>query len=453
MDKEFLGKQPIGMLLFKLSVPTIAAQLVNMLYNVVDRIYIGHLEGVGDLALTGIGVCMPLIMLVSAFAALICSGGAPRASIFMGKGDYASAEKTMGSCFIAQIITSAILTAVLFIWHEDILLAFGASENTISYAADYMKIYAFGTVFVELTLGLNAYITAQGASKIAMLTVVIGALCNIILDPIFIYALNMGVGGAALATVISQAISSAFVLAFLSSSRSILRLKRASLVFSGKLFFPAAALGVAPFIMQSSESIISVCFNSNLLKYGGDIAVGAMTILTSVMQFAMLPLQGLAQGAQPILSYNFGAKSKKRVVDTFKLLLKVSLIYSLTLCASIMLFPDVFAKIFTPDKNLIAFTSWALRIYCACLGIFGIQIACQMTFVSLGKAGASVLVAVMRKFVLLLPLIYLLPNIFNDGTFAIYLAEPIADFLAVSFTFILFIFQFKKALSSIEDEI
>ena len=450
MSKEFLGNQPIGKLLFKLSVPTITAQLVNMLYNVVDRIYIGHLDEAGDLALTGVGVCMPLIMLVSAFAALISSGGAPRASIFMGKGDYVSAEKTMSSCFIAQIFTSVILTLILFVWHEDLLLAFGASENTIRYAADYMKIYAIGTIFVELTLGLNAYITAQGASKVAMLTVVIGAATNIALDPIFIYALDMGVRGAALATVISQAISTAFVIVFLVSSHSVLRLKRSSLVFSGKLFFPAAALGTAPFIMQSSESVISICFNSSLLKYGGDIAVGAMTILTSVMQFAMLPLQGLAQGAQPILSYNYGARKKDRVVETFKLLLKMSLIYSVALWGAIMLFPELFASIFTPDKNLIAFTAWALRIYCACLGIFGVQIACQMTFVSLGKAGESVLVAIMRKFVLLIPLIFILPCALSNDTLAVYLAEPIADFLAVSFTAILFIFQFKKALSSIE---
>lgn len=452
-DNAFLGTEPIGKLLFKLAIPTISAQLINMLYNVVDRIYIGHMAEVGDLALTGVGVCMPIILIVSAFAALISSGGAPRASIFMGRGDKDSAERTMGSCFSMQIIISVILTAVLLIWHRDLLLAFGASENTISFAAGYIQIYAFGTIFVQLTLGMNAYITAQGFAKVGMYTVVIGAVANIILDPIFIFALDLGVRGAALATVISQAISCAFVVTFLMSKKSILRLKLSTLKIDPKLALPCLALGLAPFVMQASESVISVCFNSSLLKYGGDIAVGAMTILTSVMQFAMLPLQGLAQGAQPIISYNYGAKNKDRVKAIFKLLLTSSLIYSVTLWFGVLIFPRAFASIFTSEIALLDFTAPALRIYCAVLGIFGIQIACQMTFVSLGKALSSVAVAVMRKFVLLLPLIYIVPLFFSeDKTMAVYLAEPIADFLAVSFTAVLFFFQFKKALKSIENE-
>lgn len=452
-DNAFLGTEPIGKLLFKLAIPTISAQLINMLYNVVDRIYIGHMAEVGDLALTGVGVCMPIILIVSAFAALISSGGAPRASIFMGRGDKDSAERTMGSCFSMQIIISVILTAVLLIWHRDLLLAFGASENTISFAAGYIQIYAFGTIFVQLTLGMNAYITAQGFAKVGMYTVVIGAVANIILDPIFIFALDLGVRGAALATVISQAISCAFVVTFLIGKKSILRLKLSTLKIDPKLALPCLALGLAPFVMQASESVISVCFNSSLLKYGGDIAVGAMTILTSVMQFAMLPLQGLAQGAQPIISYNYGAKNKDRVKAIFKLLLTSSLIYSVTLWLGVLIFPRAFASIFTSEIALLDFTAPALRIYCAVLGIFGIQIACQMTFVSLGKALSSVAVAVMRKFVLLLPLIYIVPLFFSEGkTMAVYLAEPIADFLAVSFTAVLFFFQFKKALKSIDNE-
>ena len=453
-DNAFLGTEPIGKLLFKLAIPTISAQLINMLYNVVDRIYIGHMPDIGDLALTGVGVCMPIILIVSAFAALISSGGAPRASIFMGRGDKDSAERTMGSCFSMQVIISLILTAVLLIWHRDLLLAFGASENTIDFASDYIKIYALGTIFVELTLGMNAYITAQGFAKVGMYTVVIGAVANIILDPIFIFAFGLGVKGAALATVISQAISCVFVLVFLVGKKSILRLKLSTLKIDPKLALPCLALGLAPFVMQASESVISVCFNSSLLKYGGDIAVCAMTILTSVMQFAMLPLQGLAQGAQPIISYNYGAKNKDRVKAIFKLLLTSSLIYSVTLLLSVMIFPRVFASIFTSEIALLDFTAPALRIYCAVLGIFGIQIACQMTFVSLGKALSSVAVAVMRKFVLLLPLIYIVPTFFEQSmkTTAVYLAEPIADFLAVSFTAVLFFFQFKKALKSIENE-
>ena len=453
-NNEFLGTEPIGRLLFKLAIPTISAQLINMLYNIVDRIYIGHMADVGDLALTGVGVCMPIIMIVSAFAALISSGGAPRASIFMGRGDKDSAERTMGSCFSMQVIISLILTAVLLIWHKDLLLAFGASENTINFAANYIKIYALGTIFVELTLGMNAYITAQGFAKVGMYTVVIGAVANIILDPIFIFAFGLGVKGAALATVISQAISCTFVLAFLVGKKSILRLKLSTLKIDPKLALPCLALGLAPFVMQASESVISVCFNSSLLKYGGDIAVGAMTILTSVMQFAMLPLQGLAQGAQPIISYNYGAKNKDRVKAIFKLLLTSSLIYSVTLWLGVLVFPRAFASIFTSEIALLDFTAPAIRIYCAVLGIFGIQIACQMTFVSLGKALSSVSVAVMRKFVLLLPLIYIVPTFFEQSmkTTAVYLAEPIADFLAVSFTAVLFFFQFKKALKSIENE-
>lgn len=448
-DNSFLGTAPVGGLLFKLALPTITAQLINMLYNIVDRIYIGHMPGDGDLALTGVGVCMPLIMMVSAFAALVSSGGAPRASIYMGKGDMDTAEKTMGSCFTMQLIVSAALTAALLIWNRDLLLAFGASENTIEYASAYMNVYAIGTVFVQLTLGMNAYITAQGFAKYGMLTVSLGAVCNIILDPICIFTLDMGVRGAALATVTSQGLSCIWVLSFLKGKRTLLRLKKEILAIRPKMLFPCIALGLAPFIMQSSESVISVCFNSSLLRYGGDIAVGAMAILTSVMQFAMLPLQGLAQGAQPITSYNFGAGNEERVRRIFRLLLTASLTYSVVLWAAIMLFPRVFAGIFTPDPALLAFTGNALRIYCGVLCIFGIQIACQMTFVSLGNAKSSIIVAVMRKFVLLLPLIYIMPALMTDKTMAVYAAEPVADLLAVTFTALLFRSQFKKALKSI----
>ncbi|MBQ7829765.1 MAG: MATE family efflux transporter [Clostridia bacterium] len=448
--KEMLGTAPVGKLLFRLAVPTVIAQLINMLYNIVDRIYIGHIPEVGDLALTGVGVCMPIIMIVSAFAALVSSGGAPRASIFMGKRDMESAEKTLGGCFGLQIAVSVILTAVLLIWNREFLLAFGASKNTIEYATEYMSVYAIGTVFVQLTLGMNAFVTAQGFTRISMISVIVGAVSNIILDPIFIYGLGMGVRGAALATVISQAVSCAWVVAFLCSKRSILRLKPRNLIPSPKIVMPCIALGSAAFIMQASESVISVCFNSSLLGYGGDIAVGAMTILTSVMQFAMLPLQGIAQGAQPILSYNYGARNGARVKRTFKLLLVSCLVYSVTLWAAVMIFPRAFVSIFTPDAQLIDFTAKALRIYFCGMLLFGIQIACQMTFVSLGNAPSSVIVAVVRKFVLLLPLIYIVPTLVSDRTLGVYMAEPIADVIAVTFTAILFTFQFKRALKRIE---
>lgn len=450
---DFLGTDPLGKLLFKLALPTITAQIINLLYNIVDRIYISNMKDVGDPALTGVGVCMPLIMIISAFAALVSSGGAPRASIFMGQGDRESAERTMGACFTLQCIISVILTVLMIAFHRPLLLAFGASEQTIKYAADYMSIYSLGTIFVQITLGMNAYITAQGFAKEGMLTVAIGAVVNIVLDPIFIFVFGMGVKGAALATVISQAISCVWVIVFLLGKKTLLKLKKSALRLDVRLILPCLALGLAPFIMQSSESVISICFQSSLLKYGGDLAVRAMTILTSVMQFAMLPLQGLAQGAQPIISYNYGAKKRERVQKIFKLLLTCSLVYSLTVWAAVMIFPNGFAQVFNTKPADMEFTANALRIYCAVLGIFGIQIACQMTFVSLGKAISSMTVAIMRKFVLLLPLIYIVPGFFGQDAkaFGVYLAEPIADVIAVSFTAILFAVQFKKALREIDE--
>ena len=450
-NKNFLGTEPVGKLLLKLSVPTVIAQLINMLYNIVDRIYIGHIPGDGSLALTGVGVCMPIIMIVSAFAALVSSGGAPRASIYMGKQDNDSAENILSNCFSLQIIVSVILTVILLIWGKDLLLAFGASENTISYAVDYMNIYAFGTLFVQLTLGMNAFITAQGFTSISMVSVLIGAVCNITLDPIFIFVLHMGVKGAALATIISQAISTIWVVLFLCGKKTQLHLRKKYMRLVPKVILPCVALGLAAFIMQASESVVSVCFNSSLLRYGGDIAVGAMTILTSVMQFAMLPLQGIAQGAQPISSYNYGAKNADRVKKTFRLLLIVCLSYSAILWAAVQLVPRMFVSIFTADTSLIDFTSPMLKIYLGGLFLFGIQIACQMTFTSLGKAVNSIIVAVVRKFVLLIPLIYIIPHMVSNPTTGVYMAEPIADIIAVLFTSVLFTIQCKKALAEIRN--
>lgn len=437
-------------MLLRLSMPTVAAQLINMLYSIVDRIYIGHIPVTGALALTGVGVCMPVILIISAFASLVSGGGAPRASIFMGKNEYDSAEKTLGNCFFLQIIISLLLTAALLLWNRELLMAFGASENTVDYAVSYLNIYCCGTIFVQLTLGMNHFITAQGFTKTGMLSVLIGAVLNIALDPLFIFALDMGVRGAALATVISQAASCAWVLVFLCGKKTRLKLRFSNMSLVPKIILPCVALGSATFVMQSSESVISACFNSSLLEYGGDVAVGAMTILSSVMQFAMLPLMGLGQGAQPILSFNFGARRPDRVKETFGKLLKISLIYSTSLWAVIMLFPQVFAAMFTDQAALIEYTRTALRVYAAVIFMFGVQMACQMTFTSLGKALSSVVVAVVRKFVLLLPLIYIMPAVFTaDRAMAVYAAEPVADFIAVTFTAILFRSQFKKALASI----
>lgn len=452
-EKDFLGTEPIGKLLAKLAVPTVAAQIINMLYNIVDRIYIGHIPKEGALALTGVGVCMPLIMIVTAFAAFVAYGGAPRATIFMGKGDDKTAEKILGNCFIVQIIISMLLTVALLLWNRDFLLAFGASENTIDYGVAYMNIYALGTIFVQLTLGMNAFITAQGFAKTGMLSVLIGAVINIVLDPVFIFGFHMGVRGAALATIMSQAVSCIWVLLFLFGKKTHLKIKTDNMKLERAIVLPCLALGLSNFVMQASESVISVCFNSSLLRYGGDIAVGAMTILTSVMQFAMLPMQGLGQGAQPIISYNYGAGNVKRVKGAFKLLLKCSLIYSCLLWLFVMIFPQGFASMFTSDADLLSYTQMALRIYMGSMLLFGIQMACQMTFIAIGNAKASILVAVMRKFILLIPLIYIMPHIFTaDKARAVYMAEPVADFFAVCFTAVLFYFQFRKALRKMRRE-
>lgn len=392
-----LGKEPVGHLLFILAVPAITSQVVNALYNMVDRMYIGHIPEVGSAALTGVGVCFPIIMIISAFAYLFGMGGAPRASIFMGKKDNDTAEKILGNCTTSLMIIAVLLTVLVLIFQEPLLYLFGASENTIGYAMDYMTIYAIGTIFVQLTLGLNAFISAQGFSKISMLTVVIGAVTNIVLDPIFIFGLNMGVQGAAVATVMSQALSAIWAFWFLSGKNTILKLKRENLKINFHILLPCIALGVAPFAMQATESVLVLCFNSSLLKYGGDLAVGAMTILSSVMQFAMLPLQGLTQGGQPIISYNYGAKQGDRVQKAFKLQTISCFSYSSILWLLIMIFPSLFVAIFTSDPQLTEITIWALRIYMAGVLLMGIQISCQQTFIAFGNSKKSAFLAVFRK--------------------------------------------------------
>lgn len=445
-QKILLGTEPVGRLLFKLSVPTVIAQVINMMYNLVDRVFIGHIPGEGSLALTGVGVCMPLILLVSALAALVSSGGAPRASIYMGRNENEYAEKILGGCFTLQILVSAVFTFVLLLWNEEMLLAFGASERTVEYATAYMNIYAAGTVFVQLTLGMSAFISCQGFTKVSMCSVVIGAVLNIALDPLFIFIMGMGVKGAALATVISQFASCIWVMAFITGKRTVLRLRRSNMRLSPKVILPCIALGTAVFIMQASEGVISICFNSSLLNYGGDTAVGTMTIMTSVMMFAMLPLQGIGQGAQPVISYNYGAGNRERVKKAFRLLITVSIIYAVLLHLAIMLVPKAFVAVFTTDRELIEFASPMMRIYFAGLALMGVQTACQLTLTALGKAVSSIIVAVVRKFVLLIPLIYILPHVMADRTMAVYMSEPAADVIAVSFTAVLFAVKFRKIL-------
>ena len=448
-----LGQGSVRSLLFSLALPTITSQIVNMLYNLVDRVYIGHIQPadtVGALALTGVGVCFPIIMILSAFSALIAMGGAPRASIQEGRGNPDESERIMGNCFTLLVLTALSLTLLLQWFAEPLLLTFGASENTLAYAMDYMGIYSLGTLFVQLTLGMNMFITAQGFTTVSMKTVLIGALLNTLLDPIFIFVLDLGVKGAAIATILSQAGSALWILCFLLGRRTKWKLRRKHLRPKRDVFLPCLALGLSPFIMQSTESLIAVCFNSSLLKYGGDVAVGAMTVLTSIMQFALMPTQGLSQGAQPIISYNFGAGNSQRVREAFRILLISCTAYSMLLWLFVQLCPRLFATLFSSDPALVEYAAWALRIYMGTTGIFGIQIACQQTFIALGNAKTSLFLAVLRKIILLIPLIYILPIFFADKAFAVFLAEPVADFLAVSATSFLFFHQFRRSMAELE---
>ena len=449
-EKNPLGIEPVGKLFFKLAIPSVLAQLVNLLYNLVDRIYIGHIEDVGDIALTGVGVCFPIIIIISAFSSLCGMGGAPKAAIKMGEGNTEEANKILGNCTMLTIITSIILTLVVQIFKEPLLYLFAASDNTITYALDYIGIYSLGTIFVMISLGLNAFITTQGFSKISMLNVIIGAVTNIILDPIFIFGFNMGVKGAALATIISQAVSSFFVVRFLLSKKTRLKLELKYLKLDIKIILSVVSLGLAPFIMQSTEAILNICFNTSLYKYGGDIAVGTMTILSSLMQFAMLPIQGFAQGAQPIISYNLGSRQPDRIKKAFKILLIISVSFSVMFWLVSMLLPSTLIGIFTDKKELIEFASRALRIYMAVICLFGIQLACQQTFVSLGNAPVSLFLALLRKVILLIPLIYIVPLFMENKCDAVFLAEPIADLIAVSTTGIMFLIIFKKTMKKIE---
>jgi putative MATE family efflux protein len=442
-----LGTGSIGKLLFALAVPAITAQIVNMLYNIVDRIYIGHIPDIGTAALTGVGITFPIITLISAFSSLIAMGGAPRAAISMGEGNNDNAEKIMGTCFSTLVVVAIALTAIFLIFNEPILWAFGASENTIPYAVPYMQIYVCGTLFVQISLGMNMFITTQGFAKTSMLTVVIGAILNIVLDPIFIFVFNMGVQGAALATIISQGVSALWVMRFLLGKRTMLHLKKENLKIRLSILLPVLALGVSPFIMQSTESLLSVVLNTSLLRYGGDLAVGAYTVIASIMQIVNLPLQGLTQGAQPITSYNYGAGNYQRVRKSVKLLLCCTLTYSFLFWLAIMFIPHILVRLFTTDAALTETAVWAIRIFMFGCFAFGAQTGFQQSFLALGQAKVSLLLALLRKIVLLIPLIYILPLFFQDKLMGVFIAEPIADILAATVTTISFLIWAKKNIS------
>ncbi len=445
--EQDLGSDSIGRLMFTLAVPAITAQLVNMLYNIVDRIYIGHIPEIGSNALTGVGICFPIIILIMAFSSLVAMGGAPQAAIAMGQQNNEKAERILGNCFTSLLIVAVALTAVFLIFGEPILWAFGASENTIGYANDYLQIYIIGTVFVQIALGMNMFITTQGFAKTSMLTVVIGAALNIILDPVFIFMFNMGVQGAALATIISQGVSAAWVIRFLTGKRTTLHIKKHCMRISPQIMLPVLALGVSPFIMQSTESLLSVVLNTSLLKYGGDIAVGAYTVLGSVIQIVNLPMQGLFQGAQPITSYNYGAQKFDRVKKSVRLLTITAVTYGTVFWLALMLVPQVFVGMFTSDAALTETTVWAMRIFLAGVFAFGFQGSFQNSFLALGQAKVSLLMALLRKIVLLIPLIFIMPVFFENKLFGVFIAEPIADILAAIVTTIAFITWARKNLN------
>lgn len=448
-----LGTAPIKKLLFSMAIPTITAQLVNMLYNLVDRMFIGHIPEVGDVAFTGVSVCFPILTFIAAFAYLMAMGGAPRASIAQGRGDTEEAQQIMGNSFTLLVITALVLTTIFSLFSYEILMLFGSSEQTVSYGQTYLNIYALGTLSVQITLGMNAYITAQGFTRISMKTVLIGAILNIILDPIFIFVFGWGVAGAAIATVLSQTVSALWVLRFLLGKHTKWHLRLCNLRLRKSVVLSILALGVSPFIMASTESLIAICFNTSLSRYVGDIAVGAYGAMAIVMQLILMPLQGLAQGAQPITSYNYGAHQPERVRESFSLLFKSAFCFSILVWSCAMLFPRVFLGLFLSSPEMLDYAVWGLRIYLAGMGIMGMQLACQQTLIALGDAKTSLFLAALRKIILLIPLIYILPHFFENKAFGVLLAAPTADVIAVATTVTVFHKRFAKAMTKLEQDI
>lgn len=446
--KQNLGTGSIGKLLAQLAIPAVVAQIVNLLYNIVDRIYIGHMPEVGADALTGVGLFMPILMLLNAFAMLCGAGGAPRAAIAMGQKDNDRAEKIIANCFSVLLILAVVLTGVFYVTAPELLRLFGASDVTLPYALSYARIYILGSVCVLVVMGMNPFITTQGFAKISMMTTVIGAVINIILDPIFIYVLDMGVRGAALATVLSQMVGALWILRFLTGKQTVLRLKLSNMKLQLPVIGPCLALGISTFVMLSTESLLSMSFTSSLARYGGDLAVGAMTIITSVSQLVTMPLTGICQGAQPIISFNYGAGNDERVKKTFRLELTVCAAYATLFWAMLMICPTVFASIFNNNPDLVSYTGWAMRIYMAGIFAMGFQLVCQQSFMALGQAKVSLLLACLRKIILLIPLIFILPAFLENKVFAVFLAEPVSDILAATVTVTVFSLQFKKILAN-----
>ena len=448
-----LGTAPLVPLIFSLALPTALAQLVNMLYNIVDRIYVGHIPETGSLALAGLGVTYPIIVLITAFSNLIGMGGAPRASVAMGRGDYKTAEKILGNCITLLIVLSVVLSVVFTIYGEPVLRAFGASENTLPYAMAYLRIYLMGTIFVQFTLGMTPFITNQGFAKTSMATTCIGAVSNIILDPVFIYGFNMGVEGAAIATILSQAVSAVWVLIFFTGKRSVLRIRKENLIPAGRTLALVLSLGVSPFLMTATECVIQLAFNTGAATYGGDSAVAIMSILFSVAQIANLPVQGFCQGAQPVVGFNFGARKLERVRQAFKIMLAVSMGVTTVVVGAVELAPQLFLGLFSSDAELIALGTAPLRIYMLGFFFMGAQLACQQTFLGLGEAKISMFIALLRKVILLLPLSLVIPQVFGalglSQLLGLYVAEPVSDIISASTcTILFFAIEWKKLKST-----
>ena len=450
--KRDMGTGSVKKLMAQMAVPALVGQVVNLLYNIVDRIYIGHLPEIGGAALTGVGLFTPILMLITAFAMLAGAGGAPRAAIAMGQGDKEKAEKILGNCFTVLMILAVVLTTVFYFSCPTLLRWFGASDATLPYAVEYGRIYILGSIFVLTVMGMNTFITTQGFAKISMLTTVIGAVINIVLDPILMFGLKLGVRGAAIATVLSQMISALWILRFLTGKQTILKLRKENLKLIPGIILPCLALGISSFVMISTESVLSISFTSSLQRFGGDVAVGAMTVLTSINQLVTMPLSGICQGGQPLISYNYGAKKFDRVKEAFLCQFGICVGYTSLFWLMLMLFPNVFAGIFTNNMDLVNYTAWAIRIFLACGFSVGFQISCQQAFMALGQAKISLIMALLRKVILLIPLIFILPNFFADKAFAVFLAEPVADIIAAAVTTFMFFRFFIRMLRSAKEK-
>ena len=443
--EQKMGTESIPKLMVSMAVPSIIAQIINILYNIVDRIYIGHIPGVGAAALTGVGITFPIITLISAFSAFVGMGGAPLAAIWLGKGDRKHAERILGSGTCLLVIFTVLLMAVFYGFLRPFLYMFGASDATIGYVMDYMYIYLLGTLFVELALGLNPFIISQGRSRIAMISIVIGAVVNIALDPLFIFVFGWGVKGAAIATVLSQAVSAAWNVKFLMSPKSSLRLSLCHVRPSFRIMWQICSLGISPFIMRSTESLISIVLNRGLQIYGGDLYVGSLTIMQSVLQLFSAPLSGFTQGVQPIISYNYGAGNFDRVKKLYRSMIGISFAISFTANLTAMIFPGAYAALFTNDRELIGLVSKVMPVFLFGMLFFGLQNGIQPTFLALGQAKISLFIAMFRKVILLVPLALVLPRFF--GVMGIYYAEPISDIISAATAGILFCINIKKILS------